>query len=118
MSVMFIMTSVLIICLLKIAEWRRLRDCRRKSYCLHSAIAEGGNRPSVGRHDVREAVRLERSRTAFSCLLPPIDPVLTGAYFACRTAIGSTPNSSEAANLGPLICLFATTTPAISQKSS
>src|ERR1700704_815792 len=33
-------------------------DCRLMSSFVHSESAEGGNRPLVGRHDVREAVRL------------------------------------------------------------
>src|SRR5262245_54565041 len=45
-----------------------LLNCPNLSGRVHSDSAEGGNRPLVGRHDVREAVRPPRSRAAFPFL--------------------------------------------------
>src|SRR5215831_10174283 len=92
-------------------------DCQNRSSRVHSDSAEGGNRPLVGRHDVREAVRPPREipdgpLRGGACAPAHFAGTLTfvlgrsrlaGAYCACRTGIGRTSNKSAAAKLGPVI---------------
>ena len=108
-------------------------DCPNLSSRVHSDSAEGGNRPLVGRHDVREAVRPPREipdgpflcydtcvPAHFAGVLTLVlgRSRLTGAYCACRTAIGRTSNKSAAAKLGPIIVLPTPSTLRIAEKPS
>src|SRR5262245_62153580 len=116
-------------------ETRKMRasDCQNRSSRVHSDSAEGGNRPLVGRHDVREAVRPPREipdgpfLRGGACAPAHFAGALTfvlgrsrlaGAYCACRTAIGRTSNKSAAAKLGPLIVFSTASAVRIAEKPS
>src|SRR6516165_7804557 len=101
--------------------------CPNLSSRVHSDSAEGGNRPLVGRHDVREAVRPSRKipdgpfLSYDACAPAYLAAALTlvrVAYRACRTAIGRTSNKSAAAKLGPVIVLPTVSTVRIAEKPS
>src|SRR5262244_2636651 len=108
-------------------------DCQNLSSRVHSDSAEGGNRPLVGRHDVREAVRPPREipdgpfLRGGACAPAHFAGALTfvfgrsrlaDAYCACRTAIGRTSNKSAAAKLGPVIVFSTANTVRIAEKPS
>jgi hypothetical protein len=81
--------------------------------------AEGGNRPLVGRHNIREAARPTRSRAAFLPAVPAKKPQqmyrlvraadhspFAETCCACNSATGSTSNTSEMTSSDPPIFAF------------
>src|SRR5262249_39553805 len=103
--------------------------CPNLSSRVHSDSAEGGNRPLVGRHDVREAVRHSREIPdgpflSYDACAPAslaaylVRLRLAGAYRSSRTASGRTSNKSAAAKLGPVVVLPTVSTVRIAEKPS
>src|SRR5713101_2083989 len=90
---------------------------------MHNGAAEGGNRSLVGRHDIREAVRLLRSRTAFFVEglrrgHERIACPLTGTRSARNSATGIRSNRAAMGSLGPVNFLASASTLLIPENPS